>query len=463
MSIHYDAPATCAEFMNSDAFVRIVMGPVGSGKTTALIMEILRRGIEQRPGPDGVRRTRWAIVRQTLSQMKMTILLDMLSWFRLFATYKVSEQLVTLEFNDVRIEIYLIPLEEEEDQKRLLSMQLTGCAMNECTELSIDLVSAISGRCGRFPSKAEGGPSWFGVIGDCNAPTEGSDWWKMMEEDRPHDWQVFRQPSGLSPEAENVENLPDKYYQRLADNPNRDWVRRYVECEYGEDPSGVAVFRDCFRRNFHTVDHLDPVMGKTIIIGQDFGRSPCSLICQPDFRGRLLVLEEVLAEDIGLETHVARSLKPALYSDRYAGHLFAAVGDPSGVAKGNFLEEDSFDVLRRLGVPAFPAPTNAIESRLAAVEQLLFQQRDGGPAIVIDRSRCPMLVRALNGAYRYERNQAGLTKPLPEKSHPASDLADALQYVCLVLNAGIVNFIAKRIKPKLKNVPKKRVSQMGWT
>ena len=463
MSIHYDAPKTCAEFMNSEAFVRIVMGPVGSGKTTALIMEILRRGIEQRPGPDGIRRTRWAIVRQTLSQMKMTILLDMLSWFRLFATYKVSEQLITLEFNDVRIEVYLIPLEEEEDQKRLLSMQLTGCAMNECTELSIDLVSAISGRCGRFPSKAEGGSTWFGVIGDCNAPTEGSDWWKMMEEDRPHDWQVFRQPSGLSPDAENVENLPDRYYERLAENPNKDWVRRYVNCEYGEDPSGVAVFRDCFRRNFHTVEHLEPVMGKTILIGQDFGRSPCSVICQPDHRGRLLVLEEVLAEDIGLETHVTRSLKPALYSDRYAGHLFAAVGDPSGVAKGNFLEEDSFDVLRRLGIPAFPAPTNAIESRLAAVESLLFQQRDGGPAVVIDRSKCPMLVRALNGAYRYERNQAGLTKPLPEKSHPASDLADALQYVCLVLNSGIVNFIAKRIKPKLKVPPKKKVSVAGWT
>ncbi|HET7239343.1 MAG TPA: DEAD/DEAH box helicase family protein [Terrimicrobiaceae bacterium] len=463
MSILYDAPKTCAEFMNSAAFVRIIMGPVGSGKTTALIMEILRRGIEQRPGPDGIRRTRWAIVRQTLSQMKMTILLDMLSWFRLFATYKVSEQLVTLEFNDVRIEVYLIPLEEEEDQKRLLSMQLTGCAMNECTELSIDLVSAISGRCGRFPSKAEGGPSWFGVIGDCNAPTEGSDWWKMMEEDRPHDWQIFRQPSGLSAEAENVENLPERYYERLAENPNADWVRRYVQCEYGEDPSGVAVFRDAFRRAFHTVENLEPVMGKSLIIGQDFGRSPCSVICQPDHRGRLLVLEEVLAEDIGLETHVSRSLKPALFSDRYAGHLFAAVGDPSGVAKGNFLEEDSFDVMRRLGIPAFPAPTNAIESRLAAVENLLFQQRDGGPAIVIDRSKCPMLVRALNGAYRYARNQAGLTKPLPEKLHPASDLADALQYVCLVLNSGIVDFIAKRIKPRQKKPVGRKVSVAGWT
>lgn len=464
MSIHYDAPPTCAQFMLSSAFVRILMGPVGSGKTTAIIMEILRRGMEQRPGPDGVRRTRWAIVRQTLSQMKMTILLDILSWFRLFAAYKVSEQLVTLSFNDVHVEIYFIPLEEEEDQKRLLSMQLTGCAMNECTELSIDLVSAIAGRCGRYPSKAEGGPSWFGIIGDCNAPTEGSDWWKMMEEDTPHDWQLFRQPSGLSPEAENVENLPDGYYGRLAENPNRDWVRRYVECEYGEDPSGVAVFRDCFKRSFHTVDKLEPVLGKPLLLGQDFGRSPCTLICQTDHKGRLLVLEEVLAEDTGLETHITRSLKPVLYHPRYSGFLFACVGDPSGIAKGPFLEETNFDVCRRLGIPAFPAPTNAIDPRLAAVESLLFQQRDGGPALVIDRTRCPMLVRALNGAYRYARNQAGLTKPLPEKLHPASDLADALQYVCLAMNSGIATYIAKRIKPKpVRPRGRQTISAAGWT
>ena len=50
------------------------------------------------------------------------------------------------------------------------------------------------------------------------------------------------------------------------------------------------------------------------------------------------MLEEVIAEDIGLEPHVGRSLKPVLYQDRYMGHKFAAVVDPSGVAKGNFLE-----------------------------------------------------------------------------------------------------------------------------
>ena len=462
MSIRFTAPPTVARWMNSTAFVRLIIGPVGSGKTTGLLMEILRRSIEQARGPDGKRRTRWAIVRQTLSQLKMTVLLDLLNWFRPIAEYKVSEQLITIRFNDVVAEIYMIPLEEEDDQKRLLSMQLTGAAINEFIELSPDLVAAITGRCGRYPSKADGGPTWHGVIADSNAPVIGSDWWKLIEESRPHDWAVFFQPSGLSEHAENLENLPAGYYARLAANPNQDWVRRYVECEYGEDPSGTAVFRGSFKRSFHVKRDLKPVDGRILLVGQDFGRSPCSLVCQPDHMGRLLVLEEVIAEDIGLETHVSRSLKPVIYTERYMGHLFCAVGDPSGSAKGSMLEEDHFDVLRRLGIPAFPATTNNIDARLSAVEALLHQQRDGGPALIIDEERCPMLIRALNGAYRFGKTKGGVTKPLPEKLHPWSDLADCLQYVCLTVNSGLSEYIAKRIRPKLKRPPA-TMSAAGWT
>ena len=208
------------------------------------------------------------------------------------------------------------------------------------------------------------------------------------------------------------------------------------------------MFKGSFKRSFHVKPFLEPVAGYPLLIGQDFGRNPCSLICQPDHLGRLLILEEVVAEDIGLELHVAKALKPTLYSDRYAGMMFAAVGDPSGVAKGNFLEETSFDVLKRLGIPAFPATTNNIDPRILAVETLLLQQRDGGPALVIDEQRCPSLVRALGGAYRYGKTKAGVTKPLPEKNHPWSDLGDDLQYAALTVNSGLVNFIAKRIKPK---------------
>jgi len=480
--IDYTAPPTVGRFMDSSAFARFIIGPVGSGKTTGMIFEMLKRAVGQAKGPDGFRRTRFAICRQTLLQLKMTVLLDILAWLRPIATYKVSEQLIILQFGDTRSEWYLIPLEDEDDQKRLLSMQLTGAFLSEAIEMDVGLVDAIAGRCGRYPSAAEGGCTWFGLIGDTNAPIIGSPWHAMFEHHRPPDWALFRQPSGLSPEAENLEWLlqtptslqypPDSnerrlqgrtYYERLARGNNEDWINRYVHAEYGEDPTGTAVFRGSFKRSFHVKPSLEPVSGYPLLVAQDFGRNPCSLICQPDHFGRLLVLEEVIAEDIGLETHIGRSLKPALYADRYAGKMFAAVGDPSGVSKGSMLEEDHFDVLVRLGVPAFPAVSNNIDRRVGAVESLLLQQRDGGPALVIDESRCPMLVRALGGAYRYAKTKSGETKPLPEKKHPWSDLADCLQYACLAVNSGLINFIYKRIRPKPARRPAAPVSAAGWT
>ena len=136
------------------------------------------------PGHDGVRRTRFAIVRQTLQQLRMTVLLDILSWLRPIASYKVSDQLITIQFRDIYSEWYLIPLEDEDDQKRLLSMQLTGAFLSEAIEMDVDLVDAIAGRCGRFPSAADGGCTWFGLIGDTNAPVIGSAWYEMFEDEQ---------------------------------------------------------------------------------------------------------------------------------------------------------------------------------------------------------------------------------------------------------------------------------------
>jgi hypothetical protein len=175
-----------------------------------------------------------------------------------------------------------------------------------------------------------------------------------------------------------------------------------------------------------------------------------------------VVLDEVVSLDMGLELHVSKNLKPKLYSDRYMGFRFAAVGDPSGVAKGNFLEETSFDVMVRLGIPAFPAPTNQLDPRISAVESLLLQQRDGGPAILIDEERCPYLIAALAGLYRFSKTIAGAVKATPDKTHPYSDLADCLQYLALVVNSGLTHVISKRIKPR-STKPKPRMSALGWT
>jgi hypothetical protein len=69
----YKPPGPVAKvFMMDDAFFRGIMGPFGSGKSTVCIMEILRRASLQRAGKDGIRRSRWAIIRNTYPKLRAT-------------------------------------------------------------------------------------------------------------------------------------------------------------------------------------------------------------------------------------------------------------------------------------------------------------------------------------------------------------------------------------------------------
>lgn len=482
--ISYAAPPTCARFMKSDSFGRIIAGPVGSGKTTACLFELFRRACEQPKAPDGYRYTRFAIVRSTLKQLKDTVLKDITSWLKGIAEYKVSENTIHVRVGDVRSEWLLIPLETPEDQRRLLSMQLTMAWLSESIEMPFDLVSPLAGRLGRYPSGNLGAPRFFGWIADTNMPAEGSDWHRVMTEPPP-DIQVFIQPGGMEPDAENLEwlvqtdetlklrlDVPEElaqrraqgrtYYERFLRSNAPDWCKRYVHAQFGDDPSGTAVFRETFKQHFHVVDDLEPVAAFPLIIGQDFGRDPCSIICQIDHRGRLLVLEEVVAEDLGLELQVERNLRPALMKDRYLGKSIAIIGDPAGRSKDSIYEETSFDALKRMGFAAFPAPTNDPDRRIRAVEAFLMRQIDGGPAFLVDGRRCPTLVRALNGGYRYGRTRAGVRKPSPDKNE-YSHIADALQYACLAAHGGMVGYIGNRLGGRMRMRDRPKVSVAGWT
>jgi hypothetical protein len=484
--LSYQAPPTCASFMKSEAYGRLIAGPVGSGKTTAAVIELLRRAIGQSPAPDGYKYTRFAIVRQTLKQLKDTVLKDCQNWLQGISQWRVSEGVLHVEFDNVRSEWVFIPMENAEDQARLLSMQLTGAWLSECIEMDLDVLGPLSGRLGRFPSGAQGTPTWFGWIADTNFPTEMTPWHDFMEDERnpTRNIAIFKQPSGLSPLAENLNwlvqtedtiklplNHPDRlkqgrrYYERFVEQygEDSDWVRRYVKAEYGDDPSGAAVFKNTFRSDFHIVNDTLMIPGYPILVGQDFGRNPWSLICQMDHMGRLIVHEEVPGTNVGLEKHVEQNLRPRLYNNKYLGFRVAIVGDPSGVAKGNVSEESCFDALSRLGFPCFPAPTNDIEPRLRAVEALLGRQTNGGPSLMISRTGAPFLCRAMSGGYRFTKMKTGALRVVPDKTDKEgfSHVVDDLQYVCLVVHGGLVPEISRRLRPRTK--PKPRISAAGWT
>jgi hypothetical protein len=477
--INYTAPPTCAAFMKSNSFGRLIAGPVGSGKTTACLFELFRRACEQAPAGDGLRYTRMAIVRQTLKQLKDTVLKDITTWLEGVAEYRVSENTIYIRAGDVRSEWLLIPLDTPEDQRRLLSMQLTMSWLSECIEMDVGLISPLAGRVGRYPAANLGGATFFGLIADTNMPSEGSDWHKFMVEP-PADWLIFTQPGGMSPNAENLEWLTQTpetlklpvtsevrraqgrtYYERFIRSNSENWCKRYVHAQFGDDPAGSAVFKESFKAAFHVVEGVEPVSGHPLIVGQDFGRDPCSVICQLDHRGRLLVLEEVIAEDIGLELHIERALRPALQQTRFLGRAVAIVGDPAGRQRSSIYEETTFDVLKRSGFMAFPAPTNDLDPRLRAIEAFLLAQRDGGPAILIDKHRCPTIARGLGGGYRYGKTRGGQRRPSPDKNS-YSHIIDALQYAALAAHNGMSGMIAGRLQQRPRR-DRIRMTAGAWT
>lgn len=439
-TLNYTPTPTLGRFMASDARVRIVRGPVGSGKSTAMVMELLRRACQQQPDADGVRRTKGAIVRNTLNQLETTSLVTIEKTLKGIALYRAGDHVVQIRAPGVESDWLLMPLDRPENVQRLLSLELTFAWMSELRELDPKLLEDLLGRLGRYPAPIAGGssPTWYGLIGETNSFSEDSPWYKILEEQKlMKGWEYYVQPGARDPNAEIPPGLPPQYYSDLIENNTPEWVEQYIDNKVTPSLAGEAVFRSTFKYDFHVskVD-LAPVPGHILVIGQDFGRTPCSIITQMDPKGRLLVLDEIVGENTGIEKFIAMQMRPLLVNS-YMQHAIGVVGDPSGIRKGEQGEESVFDIFKRYGYAAQPASTNIIEPRLRAVEKWFLQQRDGGPAVLIS-PKCTTLIRALGSRYRYARKKDGVLHTDPEKLHPWSDVVDAFQYACLGHSGRIV-------------------------
>lgn len=464
-AINYDAPPTISDFMLDDSRVRLITGPYGSGKTTGCIMELVRRASMEYADTRGVRKTRFVVVRNTSQQLRQTILEDIRKWLQPAMVYKVTDSTVELRFplaDGTRVESdwLLIPLDRPEDQQRLLSLNITGGWVSEFREIPIKVVEALLGRCGRFKPLGVEENAWYGVIGESNPPDEDSEWYTKLEIELPSNWKLFKQPGGMEPNAENRKYLPKTYYEDLIASNTPDWVDIHVHAKYGKSLSGQAVFRASFRPGFHvSYEDIRPIPGRSLMIGQDFGRTPASLVSQVDPRGRLVIFKEVTTIDSGIEQFSTSHLRPLLM-EHFAGFASYMIGDPSGRFKGQVTEESPFDALKRLGFKIYPASTNDIEPRLRAVEQLFLRQVDGGPAVIICGAGCPQLVQALKFNYRYKRKQNGQLDDAPEKTHPWSDLADCLQYLALGMAGNYIGKIMEWETPRARRPPP---PVRGWT
>lgn len=169
------AGGTLARFHRSDDFVRVLMGPLGSGKTTACAVEIWRRAIAQTPNRRGVRQSRWLVVRSTYPELETTTIK---SWRAVFDErfgamswgHPPVHQLTADLADGTRLdaEVIFMALDEPDGPDKIRGLELTGAWFNEVREIPKAVIDMATARVGRFPEKRDGGPDWFGIIADSN-------------------------------------------------------------------------------------------------------------------------------------------------------------------------------------------------------------------------------------------------------------------------------------------------------
>jgi len=474
--ITYNASPTIAKFHASEAFIRGVGGPIGSGKSVGMCMEAVRLAFLQEPGPDGVRRTRGAIIRNTYPELKSTTIKTWTDWFKpewfgpVVYDAPIYQRLKLAD--DVELEVLFLALDRPDDIKKLLSLEVSWVWMNEARELSKETLDGASGRVGRYPAKKDVECTNPCVFMDTNMPDDDHWWYNLAEgSDDPETarqqeeelqrlqqelleigaikpgqplMEFFRQPSGRSPDAENLENLRPGYYQFSQIGKDENWIKVYIDAEYGTIMDGKPVYPQ-FKDSLHVAkNELWPITKLPVVLSFDFGRTPAAVFLQQTSLGQVRQLEEFTTEDMDI-TELAESMVLPTLNTKYANCPVYITGDPAGESKNDTDSTAAFDILHEVFesvenvVEIAACETNVPTKRQAAVKKHLKRLVGRGEPGFLLSPTCKVSRKGFNGGYRFKRvlvSGEAKYKEEPDKnkhSHPH----DAIQYGALRIEQGL--------------------------
>lgn len=422
--IKYQASRTGVDFHKSTAFFRGIRGPVGSGKSVTCCFEALKRAWQQQPYK-GVRETKCVIVRQTYGELKSTTIATWLDWFGDFTkiTYghPITGLFVPPAFNGykARCQLVFLALDRPQDIKKLKSMEATMIWFNEASEIDPAHIYMAPSRL-RYPSLAQGGMTWKGIIADTNSCDVNNWWYKFAEESDKSfeyvneenktekvEYKFFDQPPALKKtskgyarnrKAENIKNLPDGfgYYFRQLPGKPKEWVDVFICNEYGSSIPGNKVYSDYSIENHRPVE-IDAGIGH-IVWTHDFNFTPLSSCLLQVKDDNVYIFDEIiLTSAVAAQTATEfcerykdyKNCLIKIYGDA-SGHIGAKHGhDSDYIIIAKILRREGFRV--RMHVPqANPAIKDGQNSLRGKVLDSL-----GNRSLFINPKKCKTLDKGL--------------------------------------------------------------------
>ena len=467
--IKYIASPTGGKFHASDKIVRGFMGPVGNGKSVTCINELHRLAVLQEPNCDGIRKTRWAIIRNTVPELRTTTLNTFKQWIPEELCPITMHPMITgtaryplKDKTKVEAEFLFLALDRPDDVKKLLSLELTGVFINEAREIPYAVVKGARERIGRYPAQVDGyidkgdykAPrdengqyqpcTRKALLMDTNPPEDDHWWYQLAEEGSLKEnrspeakkavaeiFDFFRGPPPLikegeeykpNPKAENISFLPGgyKYYKDMIAGNSADHIHVMVLGNYGTIKDGKPVYPQ-YNDQIHCPDKpLGVIEDLPIGLGWDFGLTPACVIGQMTETGQLRVISELVSESMGARQFARDVVKPFLQRNFYGIEIAFSYGDPAGNNRGegegktaigilndDFIDNEDGDVVQPLnmGFETEPAPTNDPTKRIDAVESFMTKMVDGGQPGYLLSKKCSVLRKGKIGGYQYKRVQ----------------------------------------------------------
>jgi hypothetical protein len=448
----YVASPTISEFIEDEKPYTFAIGPIGSGKSVGGVMKIFYRAFMQAPSPvDGIRYSRFLVVRNTNKELQDTTLKTFFDWFPpgVAGEWLATPKTFIYTRDGVRCEILFRALDRPDDASSVLSLELTGAMIDEFVEIPREILDAVHSRCDRYPPMTKGGCTWAGVWGASNPGTRDSWWYDYLYEEWPEEvggpeeqeevLSLYEQPSGFSLDADNLDNLkkygddPNGYYIQKAKGKTKDWIRQYIEVQWGYSQRGKPVYK-AFNRELHVAKQTlkyNPHL--PLIIGFDAGLTPAATFMQQDSFGRVLILDELVSDNMGAQRFCREKIKPLL-NRKYRDAVILVAADPATKQRAQTDEKTVASVLEKeLQVKVKGAASNDLAARLGAVDGFLTLLTEAGPALLIDPS-CKNTIAGFASGYRFAINTKGVAADKPDKNS-YSHLADAIQYGCMAFVA----------------------------
>lgn len=491
IDISFEHSPSAYRALVSQAAFSGIMGPVGSGKSHGCSSWILAHANMQRVQKDGYKKSRYAVIRNTGPELKSTTIKTFEGIFPAGPhgrpvysapiTYRITFP-PRHGMPGLDCEVIFLALDNVQDIRKLLSLELTGAFINEGREIVGPVVDALIGRIGRYPSMAHGGCVNPQVIADTNAPDEDS-WWhdRFEKNNMPQKFvlpdgteidltnRLFTQPPavlelseisgnrfesieprfeyiyeqaeiieaagkfwGINPEAENLANLDPAYYARQLVGSDLKYIQVMLQAKYGFFQIGKPVVPE-FNHDVQIQD-IPVLKEQPLILGLDIGGGtlqPAAVVGQRHPRGNWLIHSECIGEDMGVE-NFARVLAQHIH-ERYEGMEVKVLWlDPAAEKRDELFENKIVEYLRAKPhrFPAKTAPTNDWRVRRQAIADPCNRMIDGKSGLLIHK-RCKKLINGLKGKWDFRKLQTSGVEAFAETpskneySHPC----DALGYL----------------------------------